>query len=46
MYCVYVDLLYFVWCFPNFGDALLCYKVVCKCVIKNGVLARRDVFFW
>lgn len=29
-----------------FGDAYLCYEVVCRCVIENVVLARCEVFFW
>ena len=28
------------------GDALLFYEVACKCVIKIGVLARCEMFFF
>ena len=36
----------FLFGFFNFGDSLLRYEVICKCAIKNGVLARCEVFFW
>ena len=27
-------------------DALLCFEVVCKSALENGILAMCEVFFW
>lgn len=41
---VFTSICCFLFHFLNLGNALLCYEVVCKCVIEYGVLARCDVF--